>query len=86
MKKINFLQIDSIDAILEMSWERQIDRSNYQISCLPVCQTYCTQTYVLAANNNQCTGMKNRQTKSEVTAIQTNNTENAYNNTIKIFI
>lgn len=47
-------------------------------SCLPVCQTYCTQTYVLAANSNQLTGIKNKQTKSDVMAIQTNNTENAY--------
>lgn len=45
---------------------------------LPVCHTYCTHTYVLAAKNNQCTGMKNRQIMSEVTAIQTNITENAY--------
>lgn len=46
-------------------------------SYIPVCQTYCTQTYVLAANNNQFTGIKNKQTKSDVIAIHTNNTENA---------
>lgn len=44
---------------------------------LSVCQTYCTQTYVLAAKNNQLTGMKNKQMRSDVIAMQTNNTENA---------
>lgn len=45
---------------------------------LSVCQTYCTQTYVLAAKNNQFTGIKNKQTRSDVMAIQINNTENAW--------
>lgn len=44
----------------------------------PVCQTYCTQTYVLAANSSQCTGTKNKHTKSDVIAMHTNNTEKAY--------
>lgn len=32
---------------------------------LPVCQTNWTQTYVLAAKNNQCTGRNIKHTKSE---------------------
>lgn len=43
----------------------------------PVCQTYCTQTYVLAAKNNQWTGIKNKHTRSDVIAMHTNSTENA---------
>lgn len=47
------------------------------IISLPVCHTYCTHTYVLAANNNQLTGIKNKHTKSDVIAMHTNKTENA---------
>ena len=44
---------------------------------LPVCQTNWTQTYVLAAKNNQCTGMNSKQIMSEVKAMNTKNTEKA---------
>lgn len=46
---------------------------------LPACQTYCTQTYVLAKKNSQLTGIKNRHTKSDVIAMQINSIENACN-------
>lgn len=46
---------------------------------IPVCQTYCTQTYVLAAKNSQCTGIKKKQIMSDVSAIQMKNTEKACN-------
>lgn len=45
---------------------------------VPVCQTYCTQTYVLAAKNSQCTGIKKKQIMSDVSAIQMKNTEKAW--------
>jgi len=44
---------------------------------LPVCHTYCTQTYVLAAKKSHGTGMKRKQTMSEVKAMHTKNTEKA---------
>lgn len=44
---------------------------------LSVCQTYCTQTYVLAAKKSQCTGIKKKHMRSEVSAMHTKNTENA---------
>lgn len=39
---------------------------------------------MLAANSNQCTGIKNKHTKSEVTAIHTNNIEKACKRYMKI--
>jgi hypothetical protein len=44
---------------------------------LPVCQTYCTQTYVLAAKKSQWTGMKKKQIISDVRAMQIKKTEKA---------
>lgn len=46
---------------------------------LPVCQTYCTHTYVLAAKNSHCTGMNSRHIISDVNATHTKNTEKACN-------
>lgn len=43
----------------------------------PVCQTYWTHTYVLAAKNSHWTGMKRRQMMSDVNATHTKKTENA---------
>lgn len=53
--------------------------NNYIKTCtnLPVCHTYWTHTYVLAAKKSQWTGIKNKQTKSEVIAMHTKRTENA---------
>lgn len=42
-----------------------------------MCQTYCTQTYVLAAKKSQCTGINKKQIMSDVMAMQMKNTENA---------
>lgn len=44
---------------------------------LPVCQTYCTHTYVLAAKKSHCTGINRKHTTSDVTAMQTKKTEKA---------
>lgn len=44
---------------------------------LSVCHTYCTHTYVLAAKNNQCTGMKKKHSMSEVSAMHTKKIEKA---------
>jgi hypothetical protein len=53
---------------------------------LPVCHTYCTQTYVLAAKNSQCTGMKKKQIISDVRAMQIKKTEKACKEVLKIYI
>jgi hypothetical protein len=45
---------------------------------LPVCHTYCTQTYVLAAKKSHWTGMKKKQIISDVRAMQMKKTEKAY--------
>lgn len=52
-------------------------KTSKQKRAVPVCQTYCTHTYVLAAKNSHCTGMKRRQMMSEVNATHTKNTEKA---------
>lgn len=61
--------------------------SNIHVTCsflkskniywLPVCQTYCTHTYVLAAKKSHCTGINRKHTTSDVTAMQTKKTEKA---------
>jgi hypothetical protein len=53
---------------------------------LPVCQTYCTQTYVLAAKKSQCTGMKKKQIISDVRAMQIKKTEKACKEILKIYV
>lgn len=53
---------------------------------LPVCHTYCTQTYVLAAKKSQCTGMKKKQIISDVRAMQIKKTEKACKEILKIYI
>lgn len=85
-EKEHSISHETFKSIRSMFYYIKLLRSVKYNRMLPVCHTYCTQTYVLAAKKSQCTGMKKKQIISDVRAMQIKKTEKACKEILKIYI